>query len=238
MRRVLAVLILSVVAASPQENKKPVVSVKGTVTLKGKAPSRKKIRMDGDPKCAALHKGEPMLTEEVLVDAANHLQWAFVYVKSGLDSVKKPDPPKTPVVMDQKGCHYEPHVMGVMVGQDFLVRCSDELLHIPHAVPSFNREWGFSQEGKGKERTKVFTGPEIMVPIKCDVHVWMKAWVGVLDHPWYGVTDAAGHFEIKDLPPGKYTLEVWHEAYKAATKEIEVKEKAVTTADVEVTDPK
>lgn len=238
MRGLLVVLVGVLAAARPPQAAKAVVSVKGTVTLKGKAPVRKKIKLEGDPKCAALHKGEPMLSEDVLVDAANHVQWAFVYVKSGLESVKKPDPPKAGVVLDQKGCHYEPHVMGIMVGQDFIIRCSDELLHIPHAVPNANREWGFSQQEKGKERTKVFTAPEIMVPIKCDVHVWMKAWVGVLDHPWYGVTDAAGHFEIKDLPSGKYTLEVWHEAYKAVTKEIEVKDKLPLVADFDLSDPR
>ena len=234
---VLLVVLVALVAASPAQEKKPAasVSISGTVTLKGKAPARKRIRLDADPKCVQLHP-EPMLSEDVLVDASNHLQWAFVYVKAGLGDAKRPDAPKAPVVLDQRGCRYEPRVMGVRVGQDFLIRCSDELLHIVHAIPRANQEWGFSQQEKGRERTKVFTAPEIMVPIKCDVHLWMKAWVGVLDHPWFAVTDASGRFEIKDLPPGKYTLEAWHEACKPVTLEVEVKEGAVAAvvADFEL----
>ena len=238
MSRLPALLILALLGAAPPQDAKPPVSVKGTVALKGKAPARKRIRLDAVPKCAALHP-EPMLSEDVLVDAENRLQWAFVHVKSGLAAgVARPAAPKAPVVLDQRGCRYEPRVMGVRVGQDFLIRCSEDLLHIVHALPRANQEWGFSQQEKGKERTKVFTAPEIMVPLKCDVHLWMKAWVGVLDHPWFAVTDASGQWEIKDLPSGKYTLEVWHEAYKPVTHEIEVKGQEPVVLALELTTPR
>jgi plastocyanin len=209
-------------------------AVTGNVKINGDIPKRKKIRMDADPKCAALH-AEPPLTEDVVADAQGNVQWAFVYVKKGLEG-KKFEVPKTTAVLDQKGCQYQPHVLGVMVGQDLLIRNSDDLLHNVHALPFNNREFNFGQPQKGMEEKKQFTTPEVMVKVKCDIHPWMSAWIGVLDHPFHAVTGPDGNFKIEGLPAGKYTIEVWHEKYKAVSQEVEVK--AATTVNFELTEKK
>ena len=195
-------------------------------------PRRKKIKMDADPKCAALHADAP-LSDEVVCDANGNVQYAFVWIKTGLEGKALPKP-SAPAVIDQKGCRYEPHVVGVMVGQELLIKNSDDLLHNIHALPFENKEFNFGQPSKGMEEKKTFTKQEVMVKVKCDVHPWMSAWVGVVAHPCFAVTDAAGKFEIKGVPPGKYQVEVWQEKYKSVVSEVEVKAGAATTANFEM----
>lgn len=211
--------------------------LKGSVKIKGEIPKRSKVRTDADPKCAAMHKGQPLWSEDYVIDPAGNVQWAFIYVKDGLGD-KKFTPPKTPVILDQRGCRYDPHVFGIMVGQDLKIRNSDSLMHIIHVIPQANREWGFSQEKPGEERIKNFAAREVMVKVFCDVHPWMTAWAGVLDHPFHGVTGPDGKFTIKGLPPGKYTIEVWHEKYKSITEEVEIKGKETKTVNLLLTDKK
>ncbi len=206
-------------------------SISGQIKVK-EPPRRRKINMDADPKCAAMH-AERLLTEEVVADAEGNVQWAFVYVKKGLEG-KKFEVPKTPVVIDQKGCRYEPHVFGVMTNQEILIKNSDDLLHNIHALPFNNKEFNFGQPSKGMEEKKSFGTVEVMIKIKCDVHPWMSAWAGVLDHPFHATTDAAGKYEIKGLPAGKYTVEVWQEKYVNVSADVEVKEGAATTWNVEM----
>lgn len=209
-------------------------TLKGQVKIKGEIPKRGRIPTQADPKCAAMHGKAPLFSEEVVTDAAGHVQWAFVSVKSGLGE-QRFVLPKTPVLVEQKGCRFEPHVFGVMAGQDVKFRNGDSLMHIVHVVPKNNREFGFSQEQPGEERSKVFANKEL-IRVFCDVHQWMTAWAHVVDHPYFAVTGPDGKFTIKNLPPGKYTIEVWHEKYKAVTKEIEVKAKETKTANFELTD--
>jgi hypothetical protein len=208
--------------------------IKGLVKIKGEIPKRAKITTTADPKCAALHK-DPLLTDDVIAGPAGHLQWAFVYVKEGLGD-QKFTAPKTPVILEQKGCRFEPHVFGLMVGQDLKIKNGDDLMHIIHVVPKANREWGFSQAKVGEERIKVFDNKELMIRVFCDVHQWMQAWMGVLEHPFHGVTGPDGKFTIKGLPAGRYTLEVWHEKYAPVTQEIELKAKESKTANFELTE--
>lgn len=218
-------------APEPQQG----VSLKGTVRIKGEIPKPTRIRMnDVERHCAAQVKGE-VDGEDIVADAKGFVKWAFVYVKSGLEG-KKFDVPKTPVVIQQQTCRYSPHVVGVMVGQDLKMRSGDPILHIPHVNPVNNKEWGFSQAKIGEERSKQFTAPEVMVRLICDVHRWMEAWIGVLDHPYFAVSEAGGKFEIKGLPPGKYTLEIWHELYKPVTVEIEIGAAAPKPLAVELTE--
>ena len=113
---------------------------------------------------------------------------------------------------------------------------SDETLHNIHALPFNNKEFNFGQPQKGMTEKKTFTAVEVMVKVKCDVHAWMGAWVGVLDHPFFAVTDAAGKYSIEGLPDGKYTIEVWHEKYKSVTSDVEVK--GATSANFEMADKK
>ena len=211
-------------------------SISGTVKIKGDVKKRKKIKMDADPKCAAMH-AEPPLMEDIVVDANGNVQWAFVYVKKGAEG-KKPTDALAPAMINQTGCHYEPHVLGIVVGQDLTVRNSDDLLHNIHALPFSNKEFNFGQPTKGLEEKKQFTTPEVMVKVKCDVHPWMSAWIGVLDHGFFAVTGPDGKYAIPGgLPDGKYTVEVWHEGYKSVDKEVEVKG-GTATADFELTDKK
>jgi plastocyanin len=219
---------------APPKAEERSATIKGSVKFKGAIPKRRKIATDAEPKCSALHASDPLFSDDTVMDTAGNLQWALITVKEGLGD-RKFDLPKTPVVMEQKGCRFEPHVFGVMAGQDVLIRNHDELVHIIHVKPKDNREFGFSQQKPGEERTKVFTNKET-IRVFCDVHPWMTAWAVVLDHPYYGVTGADGKYAIKNLPAGKYTLELWHEKYKPMTQEVEVKDKETKTVSFEITD--
>jgi plastocyanin len=215
------------VAAAP----KPGGSIAGKVTLTGKVPKRKKIRVEADPVCADLHKDDPLLSEEVVtkeVGGENRLQWVAVY----LDKVEgKFEPPKDPVKLDQKGCHYEPHVFVVQAGQPVKITNSDPTMHNIHAMPQINKEFNFGQAKAGMEEEKTFDQPENAVKIKCDVHPWMSAYAFVLSHPFGAVTKDDGTFEIANVPPGEYTIKFWHEKYGEKEAKVKVEEGKAATAD-------
>lgn len=195
-------------------------TIVGQVIYKGPPRKPRLISMTADPKCAQLHGNRPVTSDEFVVGPNNGLQWVFVYVKQ-----KPPgsySPPSTPVVLDQKGCHYTPHVFGIMVGQPLEVLNSDPLLHNIHALPKKNRPFNLAQPVKGMKSQQRFTVPEVMVPIKCDVHPWMASYCGVLDHPFFAVSDGQGKFTLKGLPPGTYTLEAWHERLGTLTQTVKV----------------
>ena len=134
----------------------------------------------------------------------------FVYVKDGLGTYSFDAPTETRTI-DQKDCRYHPHVFGVRVGQPVEIMNSDPTLHNIHALPKDNAEFNNGQPIQGMKMTHTFTAKEVMVPFKCDVHGWMNAYVGVVDHPFFAVTDKDGKFVLKGLPPGTYTIEAWHE---------------------------
>jgi plastocyanin len=204
-------------------------TVVGKVTFDGKAPRPRVIRMGSDPLCMTESKAGA-LSEVLLVGPGNGLQNAFVYVKDGLGNKTFPAP-KTPVVLDQAGCRYLPHVVGVQVGQPLEIRNSDGTLHNVHAVPKINKEFNFGQPTKGMKSAKSFDKAEVMVPFRCDVHGWMNAYAGVLTHPFFAVSKADGTFEIKGLPPGSYTVEVWHEQLGTQTMKVTVDAKAGAAAN-------
>jgi plastocyanin len=154
----------------------------------------------------------------------------FVYVKSGLAG-KTFDTPKEPIVIDQKGCHYVPHVFGMMAKQPLKIVNSDDTLHNIHAQPSKSKEFNIGQPNKGMETTRTFASPEVMVHFKCDVHPWMSAYVGVLDHPFYSVSGEDGTFSIKGLPAGEYEIVAWHEKYGEKTQKVKVGDGEGKTAD-------
>ena len=161
-------------------------------------------------------------TSETFVSDNGGLDNVFVYVKDGLGSYYF-DTPSTPVKLDQHGCRYRPHVFGVQVGQPLEFVNSDATLHNVHAVPATEPGVQFSQPIQTHEETaSSFTKPEVMVPFKCDVHGWMTAYVGVLDHPYFAVTKAGGGFELKNLPAGTYTIEAWHEKLGTQTQTVTV----------------
>ena len=183
-------------------------SVTGKVTFSGTAPTREPITMAADPKCVP--EGGSAAAETVMVGDGGTLQNVFVYVKDGLGQRVFPAP-ATPVVLDQRGCTYRPHVFGVRVGQPIEILNSDATLHNIHAMPAVNQEFNNGQPPQGAPHQHVFSAKEVMVPFKCDVHRWMRAYAGVLDHPFYAVTGADGTFSLAGLPPGTYTIEAWHE---------------------------
>ena len=189
----------------------------GRVTFMGQVPAAAPITMASDPRCA----NTGALTETVVADAKGGLQNVFVYVKDGLGSLAFPVP-TTPVVLDQKGCQYRPHVFGVRVGQPVEILNSDATLHNIHAWPMTNQEFNVGQALQGLRHTHTFSTREVMVPFKCDVHKWMNAFVGVVDHPFFAVTSADGTFALKGLPPGTYTVEAWHEKLGTQTQTVTV----------------
>ncbi|MFQ5600512.1 MAG: carboxypeptidase regulatory-like domain-containing protein [Candidatus Krumholzibacteriia bacterium] len=195
----------------------------GKIDLAGTPPERSKVKMSGDPVCAQQHEDMPVLVQSVIANDQGMLKNVFVYVKNGLEG-EEFDVPEAPVVLDQKGCMYAPHVMGMMVKQDLKIINSDPTLHNIHAVPTVkgNREFNIGMPRQGMEFTKTFPKPEVMVRIKCDVHPWMASYIGVLTHPYYAVTGDDGSFEITGLPPGEYTIEAWHEKYGTQTRTITV----------------
>jgi hypothetical protein len=192
----------------------------GKVIFEGTAPAPAPLRMDADPVCLLQHK-DGATSEEVVVNSNGTLKNVFVYVKQGLEG-QKFEPPAEPVIFDQKGCHYEPHVFGIMVNQPLQILNSDGTLHNVHSLPKNSKEFNLGMPIQGMKLTQKFGAPEVMVKIKCEVHPWMAAYAGVVEHPFFGVTGEDGTFAIKDLPPGEYVLEAVHEKYGAQTATVQV----------------
>jgi plastocyanin len=189
----------------------------GRVALDGPAPENAEIRMSGDPVCTRENKTTPRA--ETIVSDNGGLGNVFVYVKDGLGNYFF-DTPSEPVKLDQKGCRYDPHVFGVRVGQNVEFINSDPTLHTVHALGNANAEFNFSQPIQTQKDTKFFSTPEVMVRFKCDIHTWMVAYAGVLDHPYFAVTAPGGSFEIKNVPAGSYTIEAWHEKLGTQTQKV------------------
>jgi plastocyanin len=183
-------------------------NVTGVVSLDGTAPKNEPIKMNADPVCMKANK-DPQFQETYEVKDGK-LANVFVYVKDGLGNYVF-DTPTTPVTIDQKNCRYHPHVFGIRVGEPLEIVNSDGTLHNIHAMPKTNAEFNTGQPIQGMKTMHTFDKKEVMVPFKCDVHGWMNAYVGVMDNPYYAVTDADGKFELKSLPPGTYTIEAWQE---------------------------
>ena len=196
-------------------------SVAGRIVLQGTPPAGEPINMASDPYCESQAKAS---TEDYVTGAGGTLGNVFVYVKDGLGNLRFPVPVQ-PIVLDQKGCHYVPHVLGVQVGQSIEILNSDNTLHNVHAVAKANQEFNMGQPLPGIKHTHQFSTREVMVPFKCDVHPWMQAWVGVLDHPYFAVTGADGSFSLQGLPPGTYTIEAWHESLGTQTQSVTIGEK-------------
>jgi plastocyanin len=205
-------------------------SITGKISFNGTAPTPKKIDEGQDAYCASA-PGEKT-TEDVVVSNGK-LANVFVYVKSGgaVDKYSFPAP-ATDVVLDQKGCRYHPHVMGLETGQNLKVVNSDQTTHNVHPSPSKNPEWNQSQAPGAPPIEKKFNKPETLIPVKCNQHPWMKAYVGVLAHPFYAVSsEADGSYTIKGLPPGEYTIVAWHEKFPEQTQKVTVAAKETKALD-------
>jgi plastocyanin len=199
-------------------------SITGVVAFKGAAPKPPMLDMSQDPACPP----QPQPSEVVAVKNGK-LANVFVYVKDGLPSGSFPAPGE-PAVLDQKGCRYLPHVVGVLIGQQLKVLNSDIAQHNVHPMPASNPQWNESQMPMGKPITKTFAQPEMMIPVQCNQHPWMRAYVNVMSHPYFAVSAADGTFEIKNLPPGEYTLAAVHEKLGERTMKVKVGAKESATA--------
>lgn len=180
----------------------------GVVKFEGTLPEREKVSMAGYADCIRQHPEKP-LSETVLV-RDGRLQNVVVQVRKGLEG-RRFDPPKAVAVLDQVGCIYTPHVVALQVGQGLQIKNSDPLLHNIHGVSKFGQDFNDAMSTQGDVKAKTFQFPEIL-PVKCDIHPWMRSYVAVSPHPFIAVTSEEGGFEIGGLPPGKYTLRAWHEA--------------------------
>ena len=205
-------------------------TVSGKIMLEGEAPQPVRLNLGADEECKAMHS-EPLFSEQVVVNGDGSLQNVFVYIKSGLEG--KSFAPRTEIVsIDQKGCVYVPHVVGVQVGETVRVTNSDPTLHNVHPLPRANNEFNKSQGAGAGPIDTTFTKPELMIPVKCNIHPWMRAYINVAANPFFAVTGADGSFTIKGLPPGEYTIEAVHEKFGTQDATVIVGEGESATVDL------
>jgi plastocyanin len=209
-------------------------TIRGQVRFDGTPPAMTELRFGSFAECAAQHRG-PVYTGDVLVQNG-HVQNAFVYLQSGLgDRVFAI--PTTAVEIDQKGCLYHPRVAGAQVGQLIDFVNSDPTLHNVHGSPKASPGWNFALSRAGLQRQTRIDKPEVMVSVRCDLHPWMQAWIGVVDHPFFAVTGADGSFRLAGVPPGTYTVAVWHERFGTQSQQVVLAERAEADAGFVFTAP-
>ena len=195
-------------AAAPAFDPATAGNISGMVMIDGEMPAAEELMMNSDPVCAM---SATNTMSNTFIGSNGHLGNVFVYVKEGLEGQSFPAATET-VTLNQEGCRYTPHVFGVQVGQTIQIVNGDPTLHNIHATPAVNDEFNMGQPIQGMTFERTFDSPEVMVPFKCDVHGWMNAYVGVLDHPYFATTSLDGMFDISSLPPGDYVIEAWHES--------------------------
>ncbi len=198
-------------------------SITGTITFEGKAPKMKPLRLDADPICVANNEIAPK-KEWLILDENKGVKNVLVFVTEGLNIDYSP--PEEPVVIDQKGCIYSPHVLGIMAGQQLDILNNDGTLHNIHALPKVNKEFNKAQPRSKKKLSVKFEKPEAPFKVKCDVHPWMGAYIGVFDHPCFAVSGDDGTYIISDLKPGEYVIEAWHEKLGSQTANVTVSDSA------------
>ncbi|HEX8814440.1 MAG TPA: carboxypeptidase regulatory-like domain-containing protein [Terriglobales bacterium] len=194
-------------------------TIKGAVQFQGTSPKPKLVSMAADPSCAKQHSG-PIYSQDVVVDSKGDLDNVIVFIADGLGD-RTFDPPPQPVVFDQKGCEYAPHVLAVQANQPLEIVNDDPTSHNIHPVPQNNREWN-KAEIPGSKVEEAFAREEIAIPVKCNIHPWMRGYVAVFKHPFYAVTGKDGSFDLPNLPPGTYTIEAWHETLGTSKQQITI----------------
>jgi plastocyanin len=203
--------------------------ISGIVKLEGTPPKMKNISLAAEPSCAKI-RTTPLTSEQVVTGPDGALANVVVYIQTGLEGYSFAVP-ATPVKIEQRGCQYIPHVVALQVGQKIDVINADQTTHNIHPIPMDNREWNESQSPGGAPIEKSFAHAEIAIPVKCNVHPWMKAYIAVLPHPYFQVTDKDGKFDLKNLPPGTYTIVAWHELYKTDPQTITIDPKETKTVN-------
>ncbi|KAF0246747.1 MAG: hypothetical protein FD180_418 [Planctomycetota bacterium] len=197
-------------------------SISGAVKFEGTPPTERVNSAEADAYCHGKHP-DGIKSESSVIGAGGELANVFVWIKKGITG--KFPLPSEPVTLRQTGCRYEPHVLGLRNGQELLIRNEDETMHNVHSLPKANEEFNFAQTKKGDEAKKKLSAQEVMVKFKCDAHGWMSAWVGVVNHPYFAVTGADGKFELKNVPPGEYEVEAWHEKFGKQQQALKVETK-------------
>jgi plastocyanin len=185
-------------------------TINGSVIFDGKAPTLRPIAMDAEPVCSAKHAGGAP-NEALVLGTGNTMGNVMVWVSKGLAAGKTWPAPQTPVTLNQDGCTYKPHVMGIMVGQPYKILNSDGILHNIHTLPKVNASFNRGQPATVKEMSTTFPKAEDVFQVKCDVHPWMSAYIGVFTNPFFSATGPDGKFTISGLDPGTYELTAWHE---------------------------
>ena len=210
-------------------------TIVGEIRYTGKRPApAKKVDMDEDPQCAKLHT-HPVYDNSLEIDRKGEVGNVFVYIKKGLEG-KKFEPPSAPVVIDQHGCWFVPRVIGMQTGQQLEATNSDPVTHNIHPRAHVNREWNQNQPEGAPPAVRKFNFPEIMIRVKCNIHAWMKAWIGVVDKPYFAVTGDDGGFSLKNVPPGVYTLEAWQEDLGTQEQQVTVAASGASTVNFTFTE--
>lgn len=204
--------------------------IAGKIYFKGTAPKLLPLDMQKDPVCVSEHSAT-VYAQDGAVNSNGTLPNAFVYIEHGSVNLAGP-PPRNSVDVTQSGCMYEPHVLGIMVGQPFQVLTLDPTTHNIHVVAKINREWNVTQQPGSPSVIRKFTRPEIMIPVHCNEHPWMKAYIGVVDNPFYAVTGSDGSFVLKNVPPGEYTLAVWTATFGTQEQKVVVRPGETATANL------
>ncbi|HEY2498963.1 MAG TPA: carboxypeptidase regulatory-like domain-containing protein [Candidatus Angelobacter sp.] len=199
-------------------------TISGVISFKGSPPKVKLLDMTADPGCPR----SPQPAETTVVNNGK-LANVFIYVKEGLPQGSFAVPSE-PLVLDQKGCRYNPHMMGIMAGQPLKITNTDTADHNIHDMPSKNQPFNQSQMPTDKPITKTFSTPEMMIPVQCNQHPWMRAYINVMTNPYFAVSGPDGRFEIKNLSPGEYTIAAVHEKFGEQTMTVKVSPKMDTDA--------
>jgi plastocyanin len=186
-------------------------TIKGRVAFTGEAPVMPAIDFSSNPQCERQHK-TPQKAETVVVNGNKTLRNVFVWIKDGLPKARW-TPPTEAARLDQRGCVYEPHVLGIMEGQQLEILNDDPVNHNVHAESEVNPAWNESQPPKAEHKYKTFGSEEVLFPVTCSVHPWMRSYIGVSPHPFFAVTGDDGTFTLQGVPPGTYTIEAVHEKY-------------------------
>jgi plastocyanin len=196
----------------------PAGTLTGIVKLDGPVPKAALINMAQEPACARMHSG-PAVSEAVVTGPENSLANVIVYISAGVKDTAAA-PPSTPAVIAQKGCMYQPHVLAMQAGQDLQIINEDPTSHNIHPMPVNNREWNKSQPPGMAPLEATFAREEISIPVKCNIHPWMKSYIAVFKNPYFAVTGKSGDFSLPNLPPGNYTITAWHEKYGSISQSI------------------
>ena len=202
-------------------------TISGHVKLTGTPPANARIPMGADPNCLTINAGKRVSQETVVRAADGSLANVFVSLKGSFANAAG----GPAAVIDQRGCTYHPRIQGARVGQTLEVKNSDSTLHNIHSLSTKGNNFNTGQPQAGMVFKYQLKSEEVMLHVKCDVHPWMTGYIGVVNHPYYAVTDGAGAFKIANVPAGKQTIQVWHEKYGLLTQVVDVKAGATSNVD-------